>query len=283
MSKAMTSNVDGNCTLSGHTEVPAHAAFARSLPLIRSPLRRPSLYQPEPDRETTAPDHLRPLTRRSALRGLAGLGLGTALLMRDDRVALAQDLAARAATLPPAAHGDEFWTRDRTLWARRTSTGEVIKSTYWANGQLVQSEYERLCWFARDTTLERMVREKSPHVQRALDSGRFTEAQISQWTLMNPIIFDVHYAYTSWLAWFNMARPIEWTSAFRHPITNAVIEGSARDSWHMRGGAIDARIPGVPVEQVGRFSQWLGAGGVGIYMSKSFLHSDAGRVRSWRA
>lgn len=223
------------------------------------------------------------LTRRAALRGLAGLGLGTALLLRDDGVAHAQDVATRGGALPPSASGDDFWTRDRTLWARRTSTGEVIRSTYWANGQLVQSEYERLCWFARDTTLERMIREKSPHVRRALDSGRFTEAQISQWTLMNPIIFDVHYAISSWLAWFNMARPVEWTSAFRHPISNAVIESSARDSWHMRGGAIDARIPGVPVEQFGRFSQWLGAGGVGVYTSKLFTHTDSGRVRSWKS
>ncbi|VTU44028.1 YcbK family protein [Variovorax sp. RA8] len=234
--------------------------------------------------EGTAPSGLpAALTRRAALRGLGGLGLGSILLLQDPGVAHAQASAAAAGALPSAAQRDEFWTRDRTVWVRRTSTGEVIKSTYWRNGQLVQSEYERLCWFARDTTLERLIREDSPHIRRALDSGRFTREQISQWTMMNPIIFDVHYAITSWLGWFNMARPIDWTSAFRHPITNSITEGSARDSWHMRGGAVDARIPGVPIEQFGRFAQWLGAGGVGVYVGKSFTHTDSGRVRAWRA
>lgn len=223
------------------------------------------------------------VTRRAALRGLGGLGLGSILLLQQPGVAFAQASAAAAGALPPAAQRDEFWTRDRTVWVRRTSTGEVIKSTYWRQGQLVQSEYERLCWFARDTTLERLLRENSPHIRRALDSGQFTREQVSQWTLMNPIILDVHYAITSWLGWFNMARPIEWTSALRHPITNAITEGSARDSWHMRGGAVDARIPGVPIEQFGRFAQWLGAGGVGVYVTKSFTHIDSGRVRIWRS
>lgn len=222
------------------------------------------------------------LNRRAALRGLAGLGLGSALLLQSPEIAFAQASAAAAGALPSAAQRDEFWTRDRTLWARRTSTGEVIRSTYWRSGQLIQSEYERLCWFARDTTLERLIRQGSPVVRHALDSGRFTEAQVSQWTMLNPIIFDVHYAITSWLTWFNMARPIDWTSAFRHPITNSITEGAARDSWHLRG-AVDARIPGVPTEQFGRFARWLGAGGVGVYVTSSFTHTDCGRVRSWRS
>lgn len=222
------------------------------------------------------------LDRRAALRGLAGLGLGSAMLLQSPTIALAQASAAAAGALPPAAQRDEFWTRDRTLWARRTSTGEVIKSTYWRNGQLIQSEYERLCWFARDTTLERLMRQGSPAIRRALASGEFTEAQLSQWTMLNPIIFDVHYAISSWLVWFNMARPIDWTSAFRHPVTNSITEGAVRDSWHLRG-AVDARIPGVPTEQFGRFARWLGAGGVGVYVTSAFTHTDCGRVRSWRS
>lgn len=224
-----------------------------------------------------------PISRRAALRGLGGLGLGSILLLQEPGVAFAQANAAAAGALPPAAQRDEFWTRDRTLWVRRKTTGEVIKSTYWRNGQLVQSEYERLSWFSRDTTLEKLMRENNSHIRRALDSGQFTREQVSQWTMMNPIIFDVHYAITSWLGWFNMARPIEWTSAFRHPITNSITEGAARNSWHMRGGAVDARIPGVPVEKFGRFTQWLGAGGVGVYVGDAFTHTDAGSVRSWRS
>lgn len=244
-------------------------------------MRSPDPYlHPEGSADPTVPDYF---NRRAVLRGIGGLGLGSVLLLQEPGVVFAQASAAAAGALPPAAQRDEFWTRDRTVWVRRTSTGEVIKSTYWRQGQLVQSEYERLCWFARDTTLERLMREDSPHIRRALDTGQFTREQISQWTMMNPIILDVHYAISSWLGWFNMARPIEWTSAFRHPITNKITEGSARDSWHVRGGAVDARIPGVPIEQFGRFAQWLGAGGVGVYVTKAFTHTDSGRVRSWRS
>jgi len=242
-------------------------------------MRSPEPYQHPESEGSAAPALPDSVTRRAALRGLGGLGLGSILLMQQPEVAFAQASAAAAGALPSAATRDEFWTRDRSIWVRRTSTGEVIRSTYWSRGQLIQSEYERLCWFARDTTLERLMRENSPLIGRALNAGQ----QVSQWTMMNPIIFDVHYAITSWLSWFNMARPIEWTSAFRHPITNSITEGAARDSWHMRGGAIDARIPGVPIEQFGRFAEWLGAGGVGVYVNRSFTHTDSGRVRAWRS
>ncbi|TAL65763.1 MAG: DUF882 domain-containing protein [Burkholderiaceae bacterium] len=223
------------------------------------------------------------LNRRGALRGLAALGLGATLMLEEPGVALAYQQAAAANALAGAVNQEGFWSRDRTLWAQRTSTGETIRCTYWSKGQIIQSEYERLCWFARDTTLQRLIREDSPHIRGALASGRFTSAQISPWTMMNPIIFDVHYAITSWLSWFNMARPIEWTSAFRHPITNELTEGAVRDSWHIHGGAIDSRIPGVPTEQFGRFAKWLGAGGVGVYITQAFAHTDVGRVRSWRS
>lgn len=239
-----------------------------------------------------APDSLRPLadfdadgalSRRAALKGLAGLGLGTAMLMSNPAAALADQFSSDGVVSAPGGQQQDFWTRDRTIWARRTATGEVIKSTYWSNGRIIESEYQKLCWFARDITLERLIRENSPHIRSALDRGLFTPEQISQWTLMSPISFDIHYALTSWLAWFNMARPIEWTSAFRHPITNGITEGAVRDSWHIRGGAIDSTIPGVPTEQFGKFAQWLGAGGVGVYVTRSFTHTDAGRVRSWRS
>lgn len=238
--------------------------------------RAPFVLEPAaPVPDLAGPD----LTRRAALRGLAGLGLGTGLLMSDPAAALAQQLVAAGGM--PQGQPEDFWTRDRTIWVRRSATGEVIRSTYWSRGRLIDSEYQRLCWFARDITLEGMLRTGAPAVRRALDTGKFTPEQVSQWTYMNPIILDVHYAISSWLSWFNMARPIDWTSAFRHPITNSVTEGAARDSWHTKGGAIDSRIQGVPTRQFARFAQWLGAGGVGVYTSDGFTHTDAGRVRKW--
>src|SRR6516164_8238950 len=113
--------------------------FARwrsaSKALKPAPMRTPEPYShalPAPP----APTGSVALTRRAALRGLGGLGLGSMLLLQEPGVAFAQASAAAAGALPPAAQRDEFWTRDRTVWVRRTSTGELIKSTYWARGQL---------------------------------------------------------------------------------------------------------------------------------------------------
>ena len=62
---------------------------------------------------------------------------------------------------------------------------------------------------------------------------------------------DVLYAYSAWLAGFEIQRPLEITSGFRHLINN---------DYMTEGGV---------------------KGGVGIYPTRNFVHVDSGRVRSW--
>jgi len=62
---------------------------------------------------------------------------------------------------------------------------------------------------------------------------------------------DVLYAYSAWLAGFEIPRPLEITSGFRHLITN---------DYMTEGGF---------------------KGGVGIYPTRNFVHGDCGRVWSW--
>jgi uncharacterized protein YcbK (DUF882 family) len=61
----------------------------------------------------------------------------------------------------------------------------------------------------------------------------------------------VLYAYSAWLAGFEIPRPLEITSGFRHLITN---------DYMTEGGF---------------------KGGVGIYPTRNFVHGDCGRVWSW--
>ncbi len=58
-------------------------------------------------------------------------------------------------------------------------------------------------------------------------------------------------------------------------------DGVAHNSLHMRGKAVDIRIPGQNPKLVGRAAKSLRAGGVGIYPSSNFVHIDTGRVRYW--
>ena len=79
--------------------------------------------------------------------------------------------------------------------------------------------------------------------------------------------------------------PFEVISAYRSAKTNAELaaksNGVARGSMHVRGMAIDIRVPGRRLETLHREALALQAGGVGLYSGSGFIHVDTGRVRTW--
>jgi uncharacterized protein YcbK (DUF882 family) len=81
------------------------------------------------------------------------------------------------------------------------------------------------------------------------------------------------------------AQPIQVTSGYRSPRTNAAARRSnrhvARNSYHMQGKAVDIRVPGFNLSRLRRAAIELQAGGVGTYPNASFLHLDVGPVRVW--
>ena len=78
---------------------------------------------------------------------------------------------------------------------------------------------------------------------------------------------------------------VEIISGYRSPKTNAMLRGRssgvAKKSYHMKGQAIDLRIPGISTARLRDIAKSLKAGGVGYYASSDFVHIDTGRVRSW--
>lgn len=74
-------------------------------------------------------------------------------------------------------------------------------------------------------------------------------------------------------------------SGYRSPATNAALRehssGVASTSLHMRGQAIDIRLPDVPLATLRQAALSLQAGGVGYYAASNFVHVDTGRVRAW--
>ena len=78
---------------------------------------------------------------------------------------------------------------------------------------------------------------------------------------------------------------VQVISGYRSPASNAALNarssGVATRSLHMKGMAMDIRVPGVDLGQVRKAALALGRGGVGYYPQSDFVHVDVGRVRQW--
>jgi len=75
-------------------------------------------------------------------------------------------------------------------------------------------------------------------------------------------------------------------SGYRSPATNAALrkshEGVAKNSYHIKGKAVDIYVPNVSLKKLKDIAVGLGKGGVGYYPSSNFVHVDVGPVRTWR-
>jgi uncharacterized protein YcbK (DUF882 family) len=68
-------------------------------------------------------------------------------------------------------------------------------------------------------------------------------------------------------------------SGYRTLKTNSSLEGTARNSLHMAGRAIDLTFEKVPPSQLVGCALALQIGGVGQY--PGFTHIDSGNLRTW--
>lgn len=72
------------------------------------------------------------------------------------------------------------------------------------------------------------------------------------------------------------------TSAYRAEAYNARPEvGGARGSQHTKGTAADIITSGRPVSEIAKFAQAIGAGGVGLYTKRNFVHVDVRAGKSY--
>lgn len=72
------------------------------------------------------------------------------------------------------------------------------------------------------------------------------------------------------------------TSAYRTEAYNARPEvGGARGSQHTKGTAADIITKGRTVDQIAKFAQAIGAGGVGLYTKRNFVHVDTRSGKSY--
>ncbi len=79
--------------------------------------------------------------------------------------------------------------------------------------------------------------------------------------------------------------PFHVISGYRSPASNAKLRSKCKKvaafSLHMKGKAIDIRLPGCPTRRLREAALNLRRGGVGYYPRTNFAHVDIGRVRHW--
>ena len=135
------------------------------------------------------------------------------------------------------------------------NTGERVKATYWADGDYVLEELERVYHVLRDHHAGEM---------RAID----------------PKLVDMLYLLGERL---ETEDPFHILSAYRTRKTNAKLarryDGVANNSFHMRGMAVDLHLPGRRKRDLLRAAQSLDRGGVGNY--RTYVHLDSGPTRRW--
>ena len=160
--------------------------------------------------------------------------------------------------LPAWARFSLVDTPERSLSLLNTHTGERLKQiVYWEKGTYLPDALQDINYVLRDH------RTDDVHT-------------------IDPITLDLMAALTRKL---DANRPFEIISGYRSPQTNALLRksssGVAKNSYHMKGMAVDLRLPGVSLQTLRKAALDQRMGGVGYYPQSNFVHIDSGSVRSW--
>ena len=145
----------------------------------------------------------------------------------------------------------------RSLSLVNNRTGEWLNTVFWAEGEYIPEALEAVNHIMRDWR-EDLAYRMDPH---ALDILSATQALLE------------------------CDEPFQVVSGYRTPKTNAMLRrrsrGVAKNSYHMKGMAVDIALKTRSVRQISRAGLSLGAGGVGRYSRSHFVHLDSGPVRRW--
>ncbi|CAM5223171.1 ATP-dependent RecD-like DNA helicase [Castellaniella defragrans] len=146
------------------------------------------------------------------------------------RFLLASGSLGITAMFPQTLLAQGFWDQPRYLHIKRAQTGETVRETYWANGQIVRPGYERIC-----------------HVLRDVQAG-----VKGQMTLR---VLDILAGTQGWFRAYGQDRLIIATSGKRTPKTNSATEGAAKDS---QTPAIEAGKPFAQMQRAGMATAVMG-------------------------
>lgn len=151
----------------------------------------------------------------------------------------------------------EAASKARGLALKHLHTHETLRATYWRNGTYDKGAWRELNHFLRDWRTDDVI---------GIDLRSL----------------DIIYAIYGRLG---ASGGVEVICGYRSPKTNAMLRrnsgGVALKSYHLKGQAVDFRLPGQSLRKTYKAACSLQAGGVGIYSKSQFVHVDTGPVRSW--
>jgi uncharacterized protein YcbK (DUF882 family) len=167
-------------------------------------------------------------------------------------------LGATTALLTVPAQARTFFNYPaRRLTFFNTHTNETFSGAYWNSGNYDTRVMQNFYYALRDHRTNQMAR-------------------------MDPRLFDLLHNLQARLQNFST---IDVISGYRSPASNSFLaaksDGVAKGSYHMKGQAIDIRIPGIDTSYIHQAALKMKAGGVGYYASSDFVHVDTGPVRTW--
>ena len=136
-------------------------------------------------------------------------------------------------------------------------TGETLKTCYRSRGKIIHRAVNRIS-----------------HIMRDHRTGEIMPVDPNLLDLLHRIVMEK-----------KPRSPLSIISGYRSPSTNAALRkvtaGVAPNSLHMKGRAIDIRIPGCQTASLRQIAVDLRCGGVGYYPKSDFVHLDTGPVNVW--
>ncbi len=154
------------------------------------------------------------------------------------------------------AHAARF-DRVRAVKLVRPAVNERAEIIYWDSGRVLE-----------------LGRKQANRILRDVRANRSTNMSIE--------LLDVLAWMQTWLRLNGVELPIYVNSGYRTFATNSSTEGAVKNSLHTLGLAADIWMPGIPTSYLGELVKRMEQGGVGTYVSKSFVHVDVGSIRSWK-
>ncbi len=161
--------------------------------------------------------------------------------------------AVGAASLPTPAFAQTGLDQRRAVSVVFQPTGETFRGLYADNGQYLIDGILRFSKVVRDHRANKVK-------------------------VMHPRLMDILFV----LHWRYHVPQIVVTSGYRTRETNSRLEGAARNSYHIKGLALDIHVPDLDNTAIGKDLATFLPGGVGIYPGRGFTHFDLGDTRRWR-
>ncbi len=189
-------------------------------------------------------------TRRSILKISTGAAASATLL---PNIANANALGWKTNVV----HALPIREKPQRLFIQNRRTGEVFDDIVRRGMDVFDEAYEKIDHLMRDWRRDEVIQIDRPLIDRLL-------------AVQSEVGYD---------------HPILVVSGYRSQKTNDMLRRKirrvAKDSYHIKGMAVDFRIDGVSSRRLRSVTVKQKAGGVGYYPSRGFIHLDTGPVRSW--